>query len=77
MVKFTSEERENICTSEVIECVFNQGWIQILQSFTALKHNIGCILALVYTSVVASVQDFLNGTKIGVHDMCKQVKLAA
>lgn len=66
MVQFTSEERENIGTVEVIECVFNQGWIKILQSFTALKHNIGCILALVYTPVIASVQDFLNGIKIWV-----------
>lgn len=58
MVKFTPKKRKNIRTVEVIECVAYQGWINILQSLPALKHNIGSVLALIHTPVVSLVEGF-------------------
>lgn len=55
----------------------DQGWINILQSLTALKHNIGRVLALVYTPVVTLVEGLFYGIKIRVHFMCKEIQLAA
>ncbi len=58
-VKFTSKEGKDICALEVVECVPNQGWLDILQSLTAFKYNISCVLALVYKPVVSGMQDVL------------------
>ena len=76
-VKSTSEEGKDICTSEAMECVPNQGWIDILQSLTALEHDIGCVLALVYTPMVSGMQDAFDSIKIRVHFMREQVDLSA
>ena len=76
-IKFTPKKGKNVSTSEVIECVPDQGWINILQSLTALKHDIGRVLALIHTPVVSLVECFFYGIKIRVHYMCKEIQLAA
>lgn len=76
-IKFTSQKGKNIGTFEVLKCVPNQRRIDFPQSFTALKHHTGCVLALVYTPVIALMADFFYGIKIRVHPMCKEIKLAA
>ena len=77
MVRFASQEGKDICTFEVIECVPNQGWIDILQSLAAFEHDIGCVLALVHTPVVSLVKGFFNRIKIRVYFMCEEIKLSA
>lgn len=77
MVKFTPQKGKNICTMKVVKCVTYQRWINILQSFTALKHDIGSVLALVYTPVVSLMEGFFNRIKIRVHFMCKEIQLSA
>lgn len=62
---------------EVIKCAAYQGWINILQSLPAFKHNIGSVLALIHAPVVSLVESFFNRIKIRVHFMCKEVKLSA
>ena len=77
MVKFTPQKGKNICAMEAVKCVAYQGWINILQSFTALKHDIGSVLALVHTPVVSLVEGSFNRIKIRVHLTCKEIQLSA
>ena len=76
-IKFTSKKRKNIRTFEVVECVTNQGWINILQSIAALKHDIGCVLALVHAPVIALVENLFYRIKIRIYFMGKEIKLTA
>lgn len=49
----------------------------ILQNFTALKHDIGCVLALVYAPVISLMEDAFYGIKKWINFMSKRIKLAA
>lgn len=62
-VRFAPHEGKDIGACEIVECVTNQRWIDILEEAALFKHDIGCELALIHAPVVALPERFLYSVK--------------